>query len=487
MSIASRLRDWLRRLKRQQVPGNSTGLLREFVYLDEVSVYSVLASRKGGIVTEFTESQTASLNSDVGGSLSVGFGGTKAKLDSEMRAGHVQSSQVLRKAIIQTSFKELYDIERASLALSPPDADCMPTVDAVADLEERLDPPAKDGWLVDPSTIRRGELLEVEVELEADPIFRMASVITTLQELMEDNENLLGNAITAQLPQIRSMAQVLEVLLVGLVPIRGRLVDYKWTTIGGRDVLIHRLLLEQISPGTRPKANPAFVVGVAQRDLFWKDIRRVLFSQAQYTVFCRLAIGGMSERWHPVKVADVLRGIVPQFDELIREFSKTTRRAMTAAVGAPPTSVGQGAHSGAGLISAYVELLVKHHDGTLEPDVIDDVIQSISLAHDWLSSVDGRRPVFAEATQRVDKALGLETSSEDAYHLRDAAMRNAGLPGTLASQASNGSVHDAAPVPSSHERFLDAKIIAIYWQSRSETSRSGGCEAPLLRRRSRDR
>ena len=175
MSVVSRIRDWLRCAKPRRVTQNSTGLLREFIYLDEVSVYSILASRKGGIAAEFTESQAASLNTDVGGSLSVGFNATKAKLGSKRQSSHVQSSQVLRKAIIQTSFKELYDIERTSLALSLPDADCVPTVRTVADLEKRLGLPDKDDWLVDPSTLRRGELLEVEVDLGADPIFRMAS------------------------------------------------------------------------------------------------------------------------------------------------------------------------------------------------------------------------------------------------------------------------------------------------------------------------
>ena len=311
MSLSSRLGAWLRRLKPQKDPENPAGLLREFVYLDEVSVYSILASRKGAIATEFTESQTASLNSDVGGSVSVGFGGTKAKIDSKMQAGRVQGSQVLRKAIIQTSFKELYDIERASLALSPPAPDSVPTVKAVSDIEETLNPLATDSWLLDPSAIRRGELLEVEVELEADPIFRMASVITTLRELMEGNEELFGHAITTQLPQMRSMAQVLEGLLVGLVPIRGRLVDYASASIGGRDVLIHRSVLDQINPDARPETQTAYVVGVAERDLFWKDIRRILFSNARYTVFCRLATEGLADRWHPVKVADVLVGIVP--------------------------------------------------------------------------------------------------------------------------------------------------------------------------------
>ena len=404
-----------------------------------------------------------SLNSDVGGSLSAGFDAIKARLDSKLQAGHVQGSQVLRKAIIQTSFKELHDIERASLALSPLDADCLPTVHAVADLEERLDPLAKDDWLVDPSTIRRGELLEVEVELEADPIFRMASIITTLRELMEDNEHLFGNAISAQLPQMRSMAQVLEALLVGLVPIRGRLTDYESAKIGGRDVLVHRLLLEKMPPGKRPKSYPAFVVGVAQRDLFWKDIRRVLFSKAQYTVFCRLAISGLADSWHPVKLVDVLSGIDPQFDELIGEFSKRAGQAMSATADASPTSVGQDEHSGTEIIKAYAELLVRHHCDTLKPDVIDAVIPSISPEHDWLGSVDERRAVFSQVTQRVDEALGVATSGEVEYDIRDTAMQNAGLADALAPQSSSGSGHDAAPVPSDHERFLDAEIIAIYW------------------------
>ena len=79
--------------------------------------------------------------------------------------------QVLRKAIIQTSFKELYNIEREALGLSPLGAECIPTVNTITDLEKRLDSPSTDGWLVDPSKIHRGELLEIEVALEADPDF----------------------------------------------------------------------------------------------------------------------------------------------------------------------------------------------------------------------------------------------------------------------------------------------------------------------------
>ena len=214
-----------------------------------------------------------------------------------------------------------------------------------------------------------------------------------------------------------------------------------------------------MQPGTQPKAYPAFVVGVAQRDLFWKDIRRVLFSQAQYTVFCRLAISGLVDKWHPVKVADVLAGIVPQFDELITKFSERAGQAMTVSANVSPIPVGQNKDPGTEIIKTYAELLATHHGSTLNPDVI----QSISPEHDWLSTVDGRRPVFAEVTQCVDKTLGVETSSEVAHDLRVSAMRNTGLASAQAPQASSGSGHDVVKVSSGQERFLDAEIIAIYW------------------------
>ena len=71
--------------------------------------------------------------------------------------------------------------------------------------------------------------------------------------------------------------------------------------------------------------------------------------------------------------------------------------------------------------------------------------------------------MFSRVTQRVDEALGVETSGEVAYGVREAALRNAGLAGAVAPQASSSSGDDAAPVPSGHEKFLDAEIIAIYW------------------------
>lgn len=461
MNIASRLRDWVGRRESPRIAESSSGLLREFVYLDDVSVCSILASRKGGIATEFTESQTASVNTGVDGSLSVGLGATKGKLGSELRAGNVQSSQVQRKAIIQASFKELHDIEQGSLAMRHRDGICSATVDGEGQLRERFDPLVQEGWLVNTNGIHRGDLLEVKVELEADPIFRAASVITALREILEDNAQLFGNDVVAQIPQMRSMAKVLDSLLAGLVPIRGKLVDFESAMIDDREVLIHRRLLERMPLDNRPDTQSVFVVGVAERDLFWKDIRRVLFSQAEYTVFCRLATNGVVNEWRPVKVADVLAGIAPEFDEQINSFGETVSRAMTNAAHAQTTAVEQSARATTDVLRVYAERLVQHHGCTAAPDVIDEALQHIAPSQDWLSSVDGRRRAFADVTQRLDRALCVETVGDDAYDLRQEAMREAG--GADARGAQVPSVSKADPAANRDEKFLDAEIIAIYW------------------------
>lgn len=463
MKITSWVRDWLRRPKRHLVKAISEGPLREFVYLDEVSVYSILASRRGAIPTEITENQTTSLHNDAGSSFGVGTGFINASFDSKLHASELRGSQVLHKSIIQTSFKELYEIEKPALALASLSGCSVPDIHAVSDLERRLDLEPKGPWLIDPCTIRRGELLEMEVELETDPIFHMTSIITTLQELMENNEHLFGNEIAANLPEMRSLARVLDSLLAGLVPIRGHLVDYGWANIGSRDVLVHKMLLDQLSPDSSLTVNPAFVVGVAQHDLFWKDIRQVLFSKAQYTVFCRISVSGLSNRWRPVKIAGVLEGIAPQFDEMIKEFSEKANEAIHRAGVIQHPPIKHSEKSWKGLMKEYAQLILVHYGRSLDSGVIDSMIYTISPEPDWLNSVDGRRSVFAKMTQCLDESLDIQICGELVYRARNTVMQNAGATNCLVHKTPHEDGNHSSSTPRIHEKFLDTEIIAIYW------------------------
>ena len=436
------------------------------MYLDEVSVHSILASRKGGIATQFTDNQKASTTSDVGRSAGIGLGSTKAKMDTSSRTVEAKSSQVLSKAVIQTSFKELYELERESLTMVPIEDTTAPEPAPPYDFARMFE--MEDSgrpWLFDPASLGRGDLIEVKLALEADPIFHMVSVFATVMDLFEDNEHLLGDDVAAQLPQVRSLVRVLEGLLAGLVPIRGRLVEYKCAMIGDREVLIHQKLLNQMETDDLCGLRPVYVVGVAERDLFWKDIRRVLFSGAEYTAFCRVATKGLANKWHPVKVANVLGGIVPNFDELMVDLSERARTTMAAA-GVSDTTAFDGDQQPSNRIPLrYAELLAGHHGRPLTPQMRDTITQVTPRTRDWLGSVDKRRPVFAEVTRAVETALGVESPADGETRLkcREVALNEAGFVGSLRVEGDGVSRRARGLTNDRDDVFLDTEIIAIYW------------------------
>jgi len=432
------------------------------VYLDEISVYSLLASRKGAIATEFTESQTASLNSEVGGSLGGGFGVAKAEVRSRLEAAQSRTSHVLRKAIVQTSFKELHDLERPRLGLAGVrDSSGTPNVRSRSDLDRELGLHLSPGHVIDPQTLGRGDLIEVEVVLEADPIFRVSAIITTIRGILEENMQLFSSEDVAQLAEMRSIRRLLESLLADLVPIRGTLVDYRVAEIGGSEYLVHSDVFNQFDEPGDPALCDVVVVGVAERDLFWKDIRRVLFSGGRFTVFCRLGGEGLQDRWRPIKLMDVLHDIHPVFGEQIGHLGETALHAMEVAVDASQQPHSPSEEREDALLRRYVAILAESHDRVLDPADVTDLVAAVDRPTGWAETVDSRRLVLKEVTHRVDSALGVETTPESACHLRIAALLDAelGHPGTGASQE---------PVPPSPRvgaaaRFLDAEIIAVYW------------------------
>ncbi len=457
MSLWLHLPAWMGLSKRRKTPAPAPGPLREFVYLDDVSVHSLLASRTGNITTESTESETVSRDREA--RLALGVQGASAGLGTQ--GSRTQASQVLRKAIVQSSFKDLYEGERNALALEV-SRDSVPTVTTIADLETRLESHSRDRWMVDPDRIHRGELLEAEAELEAEPIFHMAEVITTMRDILEENSSVFGSEVTSQVMEMQSIARVLDSLLAGLVPIRARLVDYSIARIGAREVLVHQALLDQLPADSQLEVQPVFIVGVTQRDLFWKDIRRVLFSKARYTVFCRLAARGLAATWRPVKVAEVLTAVAPQVDAAFQQFSKVAAQAMEEASGASFTQVNPSPESDVGAIQNYAALLSSHHGQALDAEAIETLLLDLRPEEGWLATVDGRRPVFAEVTCRVDRELGVVTPNDVAHDLRRVAVSSARVANTSAPLTPD---EGEVPLPpsSGRERFLDTEVVAIYW------------------------
>ena len=164
-----------------------------------------------------------------------------------------------------------------------------------------------------------------------------------------------------------------------------------------------------------------------------------------------------------MKVADVLAEVVPQFDELIGEFSDTARKAMAEGARAAPGPATDRGERGKETVRAYSGLLARHHGRTLPPGVVDDISGQSASGQDWLNSLDDRRRVFREVTKCLDQVLGVQTSSEVAYEARQAAMRNVGFGRVEPTETENGTGTGKTPFQSCEERFVDTEIVAIYW------------------------
>jgi hypothetical protein len=416
--------------------------------LDEVSIYSLIGSRLGPIASEFTDKQVASL---------------KVEVPKALTGGVESSSQVVRKSMIQTTFKDLYESEEKSLVIHPPDETTnLPEVGSFDDLLEKWESLTDQGWIVDPNNLERGRLFEIEVELESVDIFNVSTVSSALSSMVEEDSGMFERDVVAQLGQVKSIGRILEKLLVGLVPVRGRAVDYEIVTLSGRPLIIHRKLLIKLSSREAYPRYQLCVVGVAERGLFWKDVRRILFSNARFRVLCRLAQPGLQETWTPVKLAHALESVLPGFGKKIEALGTDLRTAITNSSTSKQSNDRTHRQVTQVLVN-YAKLLASKYGHNLDAGEIADV-ELISQAHNSsLGNIEERRKAFDAIAEFVLTHFDIERNHEIVAELRSTALFEAGL--DLQGQPL------ALPIPAavepidrvSTDRFLDSEFVAIYW------------------------
>jgi len=460
MSIRSRFRNWkTKRRRRRAAKRAGKGHLREFVYLDEVSVYSLIASRKGAVPAEINESESALIRTETAAKAGANTGVAKGEVSSSLEAQQSSGTQVVRKALVQSTFKELFDLERPNLPLhvdqtseSPP-----PLKDAAALLHHAST--ASSVWATPARELRRGTLLEFEVELEAEGIFRMNAIMNAFFEIVDENPKLLGSASLPNLVDSYMTNQLLERLLVGLVPIRGRAVDYRSVMVDSTELIVHRAVLDGMGD-CGLTVRPLYVVGVTERDLFWRDIRRVLFSHSRYSVLCRLGRDGPQSSWTPVKLVDVLKEVSSDLGSSIQEIGGYLDRQHGLGPGGPNDQGRDAAMQKA--LTVYANDIARQYGHEL-PDDAPAVLDLPSESDEGaFGTREGRRAAFTALTTHLEKQFDFQVEPLVAAQLRQAALDAAGfdLEGNLPDRAEP---EERVELPSQEPRYLDSNIVAIYW------------------------
>lgn len=456
-------RRWRRRRKAAK---NRDAPLREFIYLDEVSVYSLNASRLGAIAAEFTDTETTSLQSGSELSLSGNVGAAKADAKASGSSTRTQESQVVRRSIVQTTFRELYEHEKDRLATrAVPDDVKIPQIDTLDELIEAEEVLKTDGLIVDPKRLARGALLEMEVELDTESVFQFSTLLQTLVEIIQENTDLFG-IDEEEFEKGMAYGRIIERLLAGLVPIRGLAVDYVRIKPGQRELIAHRRLSERLLAGglagdQRLETSPLYVVGVTEEALYWKDIRRVLFSGTRFRVLCRMAQDGVQNSWTPIKLRDVLAKMAPELAKPIDALAFGDFFGKDDSGGKETNDGRRQALRGA--LNSYAASLTTAYGRELNPDDLLSLQGLVECHQDSFRTTSAMKAGFDAIAQCLADSLGIELHASAEKERRLKALAEAGLSLTGELEPSTEPSGDASLRPTREEYVLDSEFIAIYW------------------------
>jgi hypothetical protein len=466
----SRWERFKKRFRRTREPEPRTEIapdaLREFVYLDDVSVDSLVASVRGGVLEQITQTLGAEVQSELAGTVGASNPVVTAEVRSRLQTTSSRGLETLRRAGIQARFRELHQIVDQRRLLRPSDlAEAPPVIESVSALRELPTGQGTSAWAIRVDDLHRGGVIEVDVELGTEPLFHLASAMSQILELWPENPTLVGLDELNNAGQIQSMSMMLSRMLGGLVPIRSQALDFEAVDLEGETWLVHSAVLAQLPPEQIVSRRPLEVVGVAAEDQFWKDQRRVLFAGARYRVMARLVIDGVACSWTPVKMVDTFKDLVPGFSEAIEDATRLGKEQMgrsgPPALPATPASQIQSAEVNLArrLVETYGRILgeqagLQVTDGALEAQGLTDGVTGD------LPALGQARVLLDPVTEYVQGLIDTELDPEVVSNARLEAHRSLV---DITPSAADGSATQPSHLQEREPALLEVEFVAVYW------------------------
>jgi hypothetical protein len=454
----SRIRAFFGRFKRKpsvvQHLADENGELREFVYLDETSVISLIASRKGAIPASITEALTSSSSVQITSEAGVSNPLASAKVGSSFQSDQSRSLQIVRQSVVQSQFKLLYDSERDGLAISATKpVSSQRVLDSISATVAGMGDLIASGDAIDMATLDRGDLIELTVKLEPDPVFAFSAAVSSMSDLVKDHQEEFG--LSAGLfATVSAFNDVLERLLIGLVPVRARVTEYVVLRHSGAAYLVRRSLLCPTVLAD-PSVDEVDVVAVTDRALYWRDLRHVLFSSSPYTVLCRIKADGLKDEWNPVKMLDILDGIVPGISDNLKGVMALTSSDVGGDEGSSVEVTPEKKRMEA--LYRFAEDVAAENSISSPRELlreagvpsVADCDTSAELAAQWEAFDRVAEVVTGKAPKDLDRAMVLR--------LRTQAIDSSGADPEIPIRGG------ALPDPQERAQLLECDIVAIYW------------------------
>lgn len=416
--------------------------LREFVYLDDVSLRSLLASQTGELTEQVTNLLSQADEAELAGVIGASSPVVKAETSSRIQHTTTTEKQYSRKAVVQSLFKELRELDWIDVALSPQAGSI--GVESVPALL------ASDAVLAT-DHLRRGALVEFEVELIADPIFRFSTIASELAEMIQDFPEMIDEpGARESLAVVVPGNRLLKRFLVGLVPLRAEVLSHRVIEVDGVEYVVPAADAQSIGVESRPLT----IVGVTEQASYWRDVRRVLFSRSRFTMLCRVARDGLWSSWEPIKLADVLKEVVPTFPDLLADVPRMGLRAQHSTPTAPAVVP---------VLESFLDDVEASEVPGLTPEGATAARQVVTgRAAQLPNTVTGQNEAFRLVIQALTDH-GCNLSGEAWLEFQTVARRRAGLTLFDPGQGVEVPSSDERQASESEDRLLDTEIIAIYW------------------------
>jgi hypothetical protein len=425
--------------------------LREFIYLDEVSLRSLLSSQKGHLEEGSTRQVANTIGAENTSTGNVGV----PNVASLSNATRFQTSnsitlQTSSKATSQSWFREFHNM--VGLRLIEPQ-------DNVREFNETVDIEkcGNRSVSVRASELDRGELVEFRVRLTGDPVYHLSTLASEFTGMANDADELFSavdsmNALKELLP----VNKILQRLLAGLIPIRATALDYVAVKVGDTEYMVHANAIKNLNVAVQTIE----LVGVTELLAYWKDIRRVIFSNSEFTMLCRISRAGLHETWTPIKLADLFQKVAPQLNAQI-------------------SASGALAFSGIGTAKAENQNLTKMTEAlrAFSRFVLDGwKIQPTEVQHQGIeqriielqsefSSVSAQKSAFLQLKFKLERDFERKLDLPEYATIRDQARKAAMLP-LFPSLTSNENSNQTTTLEETTEklpRLMDVEVIAIYW------------------------
>lgn len=439
---------------------------REFVYLDEVSVTSLVAARHGSIAETFKNTHSETFGAQVGSTITAPSTALTpgASLTSRMTSSRTTTQEVVRRAVVQGTFRSLR-IADTDLRLSVEDKQLgnkpLPAT-TKAELIKGLNKLVKQRRAVRVADLERGDVIELRVQLSADPTYQFAAAASSMLDLIKGKSAIFG-IDEHQLASIAPMLELLPQMLVDLIPINAQVISHQRIDLDDETWLVDTSMLTPGSP-LAAAAETIAVAGVTEIPLYWKDARRVLFDNSEYTVYARLAKPGLATTWTPIKLADVFDTLDPKIGKEFRELPDAFKNFHMAGVEVQAVPVSE-IFENEGLIP-FGRALARQTGRILDEDILNhtarEAAQSIADV-EKLGDISAIRSAFEHVVAAVEASppLLLAPINRDLVaDLREPHQAVAQIQATLpALQAVTEEPKEAVP----GQELLEIEFVAIYW------------------------